>query len=181
MKSIEQFIIRILILILGGAIFFAFRQWFILPVFALIWFLFELNIDKVKNMKLVKLSILIGIILMIFDFAFENWGAIYGYWRTIDSSFFVLAVPIEIMLTCIFGGAAWFLFASKHKGKFFIAINLILWSIGGMVGESFLIKIGFMNYGNGWLSMPHAFVSYFLTFVLFYFVSFSLLKRINKK
>jgi hypothetical protein len=85
------------------------------------------------------------------------------------------------MLTCIFGGAAWFLFASKHKGKFFIAINLILWSIGGMIGESFLIKIGFMNYGNGWLSMPHAFVSYFLTFVIFYFISFSLLKRVNKK
>jgi hypothetical protein len=181
MKSIELFIIRILILILGGAVFFAFKQWFILPVFALIWFLFELNIVKVKNMKLIKLSILIGIILMIFDFAFENWGAIYGYWRTINSSFFVLAVPIEIMLTCIFGGAAWTLFVSKYKGKFFIAINLVLWSIGGMAGEYFLMATGFMNYGNGWLSIPHAFMSYFLTFVLFYFVSFSIINNANKK
>ena len=181
MKNIEQFIIRILILILGGSVFFVFRQWFILPVLALIWFLFELNIDKVKNMKLIKISILIGIILMIFDFVFENWGAAYGYWRTINSSFFVLAVPIEIMLTCIFGGAAWSLFASKHKGKFFIAINLILWSLGGMIGEYFLILVGFMNYGNGWLSIPHAFMSYFLTFVLFYFVSFSLINKINEK
>jgi len=180
-KNTKELMIRALILVLGGALFFIFQKWFILPAFALIWFLFEVSVNNVKNIKLLKASLTIGIILMIFDFAFENWGATYGYWRTINSSFFVLAVPLEIMLTCIFGGAAWFLFSSKHKGKYFIAANLILWSIGGLVGEYFLIFIGFMSYGNGWLSIPHAFVSYFLTFLLFYSVSFSVIGRINKK
>lgn len=178
-KDVKDIIMRISILILGGALFIIFQKWFILPIFAVIWFLFELNIIKNKKMKYLKIAILFGIFLMVFDFAFENWGSIYGYWRTINSSFFVLAVPIEIMLTCVFGGAAWFLFALKNKNKFFITINLILWSIGGMLGESFLISKGFMNYGNGWLSIPHAFVSYFLTFILLYFINLSLIKRIK--
>jgi len=171
---------RILLLVFGGLIFFILRNWLILPIFAIIWFLFELEVNK-RNMKLAKISILTGLILMIFDFAFENWGAVYGYWRTIKSNFFVLFVPIEIIITCIFGGAAWFLFASKNRNNAFIMINLTLWSIGGMIGEFFLMMIGFMSYGNGWLSLPHAFVSYLFTFVLFYFISFSFIKKIEKK
>jgi hypothetical protein len=171
---------RILLLIFGGTIFFMFYNWLILPIFAMAWFLFESKVVG-RNMKLIKMAILVGIILMLFDFAFENWGAVYGYWRTINSYFFVLNVPIEIMLTCIFGGAAWFLFISKYKNKFLVATNTTLWSIGGMTGEYFLMTVGLMRYGNGWSSIPHAFVSYFLTFVLFFFISFYFNRKLERK
>jgi len=173
--------LRILLLVLGGASFVIFQKWFILPLVGLIWFLFEINADKEKNKKYLKIALLFGIILMVFDFAFENWGAMYGYWVTLSSSLPVLAVPIEIMLTCIFGGAAWFLFIRNYKNKYFIIINMIFWSFGGMFGESFLIQIGFMAYGNGWVSIPHAFVSYFIIFVIFYYLSFFIIKKVNKK
>jgi len=179
-KNIKIMIFRTLILVLGGMFFIVFQKWFILPIFAIIWFLFELSITKEKKMKYLKIAVLIGIFLMIFDFMIENLGGSYGYWRTIDSSFFVFFVPIEIMLTCIFGGAGWSFFISKNNNKFFILVNLIIWSIGGVVGEAFLISIEFMNYGNGWFSIPHAFVSYFFTFALLYLINYSLIKRIIK-
>lgn len=179
MKKSIELIFRILILVLGGIFFVVLQKWFILPIFALIWFLFELGNTKEKRMKYLKIAISMGIFLMVFDFIFENFGAVYGYWRTINSSFFVYLVPIEIMLTCIFGGAAWYFFISKYNNKFFIITNLIIWSIGGMLGEMFLISINFMNYGNGWLSMPHAFVSYLLTFILLYSINYFLVKRIG--
>jgi len=180
-KVVKDIIMRILILVLGGALFVIFQKWFILPAFGLIWLLLEMKLNKDKNLKLLKMAILFGIILMVFDFAFENWGAMYGYWVTLNSSLPVLAVPIEIMLTCIFGGAAWFLFTIKYRNKYFIIINMILWSIGGMLGESFLSQVGFMVYGNGWVSIPHAFISYFITFVIFYYLSFLMIKKLNKK
>lgn len=180
-KNLKIMLIRILLLFLGGASFFFFHNWLILPTVGIIWFLFELYTDKERNKKYWNIAILFGIILMISDFAFENWGAVYGYWRTIDSNFFVMAVPIEIMLTCIFGGAAWFLFATKYNNKMFVIINLILWSIGGMAGEADLMEVGFMNYGNGWMSIPHAFVSYLIMFVIFYYLSSFMVKKFKIK
>jgi len=168
----KLFFSRILILVIGGFFFYIFQDWLILPIFAIIWFLFEykkLKFSKRKNM--LKISLIIGVFLMIFDFVIENLGYTYGFWVSKQSYLFVLYVPIEVMLTCFFGGAAWTLFAYPRFGdRKFVIFNPILWTMGGTVGEWFLNSINFMTYGNGWLSLPHAFLAYLFTFFILHYI-----------
>lgn len=167
---------RLLILVGGGSFFYMFKDWLILPIVAMIWFKFEykqLKISQRKNM--LKISLMLGLFLMIFDFVIENLGAIFGYWVSINSHLFVLAVPIEVMLTCFFGGAAWTLFIYQKRDNWkFVNFNSVLWSVGGTAGERFLNKINFMAYGNGWLSLPHAFLAYLATFLLLHYIAYKI-------
>lgn len=168
----KPFLFRTSILVIGGFFFYVFQDWLILPIVAMIWFLFEyrqLKISKRGNM--LKISIILGLFLMIFDFVVENLGAIFEYWVSMNSHLLVLAVPIEVMLTCFFGGAAWLLFAHPRRdNRKFVIFNSVLWSGGGTAGEWFLNKIRFMAYGNGWLSLPHAFSAYLLTFFILHWL-----------
>lgn len=164
----KPLLFRTLILVIGGFFFYIFRDWLILPIVAIIWFLFEYRQLKIsKGENTLKISIILGLFLMIFDFVIENLGAIFGYWVSINSHLLVLAVPIEVMLTCFFGGAAWLLFTyPRRDNRKFVIFNSVLWSGGGTVGEWFLNNIKFMAYGNGWLSLPHAFSAYLFTFFI---------------
>jgi hypothetical protein len=90
---------------------------------------------------------------------------VFGYWGTTGSSFSILAVPIEVMLTCFFGGAAWALyvlsahtsFISKYRNQSnpslrysLILLNLLFFGAGGATAEWSLIERGVMYYDRGW-------------------------------
>lgn len=165
-----------LILFVGGALFFFFPNWFFIPLFGLIWFLYTFKING--NSKKLKFALATGAFIAIFDFILENAGAQFGYWVSKKSLFFVLAVPIEIITGAFIAGTAWYLLYDSLKwNRKIVLLSIILWSIGGTAGEYYLNFTGFMSYGNGWLSIPHAFVTYFVAFLVFYgFATF-----VNKK
>lgn len=171
---------RLLILVGGGSFFFAFKDWLILPIAAMIWFKFEYKQLKPSQRKnMLKISLMLGLFLMVFDFVIENLGAVFptypGYWVSKNSHFLVLHVPIEVMLTCFFGGAAWTLFVYHKRNDWkFIIFNSVLWSVGGTAGERFLNEIKLMAYGNGWLSLPHAFLAYLATFFLLHYILYKI-------
>lgn len=164
MKINKNMLYSFIILFTGGAIFYLIKNWLILPAMGIIWFSFEYFATKAK---IVKLALALGIFLFVFDFIVENVGAIYGFWVSKSSYLFVLAVPIEIILTCIFGGAAWFMLISSMKlNKKIIALSIIVWAIGGTLGERYLNTVNLMQYGNGWFYLPYTFVSYLVTFLI---------------
>ncbi len=169
--SVRDIIKRTVLLDAGIGSFFVFRQWLVLPVFGLLWLWLETRLTGGPRPRLWK-ALLFGFFLMAADFAFENWGAASGYWTTSRSLLPVLAVPAEVMLTCLVGGAAWFLFAVRYRNPYFIAANLALWAAGGAIGEYVLGRFGFMTYGHGWSSIPHALVSYIATFGALYALGF---------
>ena len=122
-----------------------------------------------------------ALIPVVFDFVFENVGTlVFGYWGTRGSSLFVLAVPVEVMLTCFFGGTAWALyvlsahnsFAINHQSlsskslRFYLTLlDLIFFGAGGAAAEWCLIQRDAMYYAGGWTT-PHAFVAYFATWTM---------------
>ncbi|MCJ7579832.1 MAG: hypothetical protein MUP98_04775, partial [Candidatus Aminicenantes bacterium] len=87
-----------------AAIVLTFLDWPILvlssiPFAALATWIYSKRIKKIW-----KHALLLGIFLMTFDWIFENLGAHFGFWFSYDSAFFVLAVPIEVMIAALFGG-----------------------------------------------------------------------------
>jgi len=178
-RSIYDFVLEFAIFFFGLGIFLVPSSvpfnWWIIPSVSILLFLFERRKNTRKNLRI---ALIIGVFLMSFDFVFENVGTLlFEYWGTSGSSLFVLAVPIEVMLTCFFGGAAWALYVlSVHaslvlrfKDNFnrslrlpLILLDLAFFGAGGAVAEWSLIQRGFMYYANGW-GTPHAFVAYFAT------------------
>jgi hypothetical protein len=156
-----------LLLFTGGATFFLYPNWLILPVTAFSWFLLEVHFVSNPRMGRITHALILGLFLLAFDFIFENIGASYGFWVTKRSYLFVFAVPFEVMLTCLFGGASFsILMSSLRWSPKTIFFSLILWAIGGTVSEFYLRLVNLMEYGNGWLSFPHAFISYIVTFII---------------
>jgi len=158
-----------LIIFIGGAVFFFSPNWLILPLTAFVWLAFEIRQGSRRDhfkRKLILASIM-GLSLALFDFAFENLGAHLGYWVSLNSRFFLLAVPLEIVFTCLLGGAAFFLLISNFAWTLpKVLLSTALWSIGGTLGEWHLNIIGFMRYENRWKSIPHALVSYVAVWLL---------------
>jgi hypothetical protein len=155
------------LLFIGGAIFFLYPNWLILPLTAFSWFLLEIYFTADPKMGKIKHALFLGLFLLIFDFIFENLGGSMGYWVTKQSHLFVMAVPLEVMITCLFGGASFSILNSSFGwNQKTLLLNLILWSIGGTISEFYLRLVNFMEYGNGWLSFPHAFISYLITFLI---------------
>lgn len=180
-KPVFNVLFSFVILFIGGSVFFLSPNWLILPITALAWLMFQVSqpvlqilqnratASDVREFKRKLVSaVLMGLFLAFFDFAVENLGAQFGFWVSLKSNLFLLAVPIEIFLTCFFGGAALYLLISDFRWSIKkILANSMLWSIGGMVGEFYLNIVGFMRYGNGWTSIPYAVLSYIATwFVL---------------
>ena len=60
---------------------------------------------------------------MVFDWVVENIGALFGYWFRSGSAFFVLAVPIGVLIAALLGCYAYALFLPK---KFDIKYLLVL-------------------------------------------------------
>jgi uncharacterized membrane protein len=174
-RSIYDFVLEFIIF-LGLGVFFVPSpipfNWWIIPSVSFLLFTFEYRKNTRNNLKI---ALIIGVFLMAFDFVFENVGTLLlGYWGTSGSSLFVLAVPVEVMLTCFFGGTAWALYVlsvhaslasrfsnSKPSPLFLlILLDLTFFGVGGAAAEWCLIQRGFMYYANGWTTF-HAFVAYF--------------------
>ncbi|VVB67680.1 Uncharacterised protein [Candidatus Norongarragalina meridionalis] len=103
--------------------------------------------------------------LALFDFAFENIGAIQGYWYSTGSAFPLLAVPIEVFIIALAAGSAYALiFPSKFEWHFAIASSLVIAAVGTFI-EAMLIGAGNLHYANGWTSYQ-AFASYFVVFLM---------------
>jgi hypothetical protein len=157
------------IIFVGGAIFYVSPNWLLMPITALVWLAFEIWRTSKRNdfKRKMILALIMGLSLAIFDFVVENLGARLGYWLSLKSNFFILAVPVEIVFTCLLGGAAFFLLISNFHWTFQkILLSTALWSIGGTAGELYLNWIGFMRYQNGWKSIPHALASYIVVWLL---------------
>lgn len=178
-RSIYDFALEFVIFFFGLGVFFVPSSipfnWWIIPSVSFLLFIFEYRKSTRKNLEV---ALYIGVFMMVFDFVFENVGTlVFGYWGTNGSSLFVLAVPVEVMLTCFFGGTAWALyilsahtlFVSKYRShsnrslRFsLILLDLIFFGVGGATAEWCLIQRGVMYYARGWTT-PHAFVAYFAT------------------
>lgn len=129
------------------------------------WFLYEYRI----NSSLAKNAFTLGLFLMIFDWIVENLGAMVNLWQSTNSFFFVVAVPIEIMLLATVGGAAWALHFPKKMDKIYILGDSLIFASFGMIGEMLLIANNQMVYGTGWTSL-HAFIGYFFAFIILSFI-----------
>ncbi len=181
-RSLSDFVVEFLIFFFGLGVFFVPSfvpfNWWIIPSVSVILFLFEYRKSTPRNLKA---AVLLGAFLMIFDFVFENVGTlVFGYWGTSGSALFILAVPIEVMLTCFFGGAAWALYVLSAHTAFIarypnhayqslryalILLNLLFFGVGGAAAEWCLTLRGVMYYAGGWTPL-HAFVAYFATWTL---------------
>ncbi|MFH0896905.1 MAG: hypothetical protein V1850_02505 [Candidatus Bathyarchaeota archaeon] len=164
-------------------------NWWIIPIVSTLLFLLEQRRSIKSNLKI---ALLIGFFLLVFDFAFENTGTlIFGSWGTKGSFLFILAVPTEVMITCFFGGAWWaqhFIsvysqFTSGFQGHansrlrfYLIGLDLFFFGIGGAIAEWFLIQRGIMYYANGWNSI-HAFIAYLATWLILHILLYVLIKR----
>ncbi len=164
-------------------------NWWVIPMVSVLLFLAELRKSPRSN---VRTALIVGLFLMSFDFAFENTGTlIFGLWGTMGSSLFVLAVPIEVMLTCFFGGAAWALYVmavhtmlqeklknhfSGRLASYFILLDVLFFGVGGASAEWCLIQRKVMYYDRGWTSL-HAFVSYFGMWALLHILLHVLTRR----
>ncbi len=187
-RSFYDFAAEFLIFFFGLGIFLVPSpmpfNWWIIPSVAVLLFLLEYTRGKKDNLKA---ALLIGTFLMVFDFAFESIGSWLGFWGCYGSSLFVLAVPIEVMLTCLFGGAAWYMYVTSvsletaimFKGRFnrsiilpLILLDLLFFGIGGSTAEWCLMQRGFMYYSNGWLTF-HAFLAYFSVWAMLHTVAFA--------
>lgn len=115
--------------------------WPILVGSAIVWFGAEYY-QNIKNTALVKNAFLLGFFLMVFDFIVENIGATLNLWRVSVTTFPVIAVPIEVMLLCLIGGTAWALAQPKKFNQYNAILDILLFSIFGMIGEFTLIQNG---------------------------------------
>jgi len=149
--------------------------WLILDICGVGWFLIELNLYK-GDSSLIKKALLIGLFLMIFDFLVENSGKILGFWETYESSYFVLFVPIEIMILCLLGGAAWALYLPKKFNKLYSFFDILLFSFFGALGEFIIMKNNLMSYGGGWTSY-YAFMGYAITWIILHFLNYRVIKE----
>lgn len=152
----------------------------ILPILvasALVWFVYE-YVHGI-NKKELNSAFEIGLFLMLFDFAVENLGAVFGLWEVTESLFKVIHVPIEIMALTLIGGTAWALAQPKKFNKINSALDILLFSVFGAVGEFLLIKNGIMFYSGGWTSI-HAFLGYFITWNILHYLRYNVVPLVWK-
>jgi len=151
-----------------------FTFWSILLFSVVGWFLIELKTNW-NDRTGIKKALLIGLFLMIFDFAYENFGFYLGLWRSFYSLFFVLHVPVEMLGVTFLGGTAWGLFLPKKFSKMYSAFDILLFSTVGACGEFLLLKANIMTYLGGWTSL-YAFFSYMATWTILHILRYKILK-----
>ena len=146
-------------------------MYLILVFSACCWFVYEYR----KNRKIVGKALLLGLFLMIFDFLVQNAGSVLGLWKTFGSVLFVLSVPVEIMVLCVVGGAAWAMHVPERFDKIYVLGDSIIFGLYGAVGEMLLIKNGLMEY-MGWWNFSCAFFGYFVAWWILSFVWYKVLR-----
>jgi len=162
---------------IGGVLFYFYPIWSVITLTALMWFAVEYYLKGKHREKYLKLAFIVGIFIMIFDFIVENLGYVFGFWISLNSIWLILAVPIEVMIAFLLGGAAFALFMLDIEWDYkFIALNSIIFSFFGAIAEWALILMELMQYGNNWSSV-HAFLLYFVTFLLIYKFYFGVKKK----
>jgi len=139
------------------------------------WFAIEYAVWKAE-IERIKKALFVGLLLMLFDFVFENAGWLLGLWATHESIFAIGVVPIEIMLVCVFGGAAWALYLPRKFDRLHSAMDIIVIAVYGALGEHLLRLAGLMSY-YGWWNIGCAMISYALTFALFNWVRYQIMKE----
>ncbi len=161
--------VRLVILFIFLAVLFwyfppeyAYFIWWILVVCATVWLIIELRDRRDKD---VGKAVEIGIFLMLFDFVVENLGKIVGFWRSYNSAYFVLAVPLEVMLLALIGGTAWALYQPKEFNWLYSLADIVVFAVFGTIGEYILVAKGLLIYGGGWTS-SHAFLGYAATWAI---------------
>jgi hypothetical protein len=148
--------------------------YWILVISAVAWFIYEWN--KNRKFDLVR-AFALGIFLMLFDWFVETYGLFLGQWQTANSLFFVgYAVPIEIMLLCLIGGAAWAMHFPKRLSWVYIAGDTLIFAFFGTLGEYLMQFNGLMIYMDGWTS-GHAFIGYAITWVIMSLAWYRVIKK----
>ena len=139
--------------------------WPILILSAVAWLFIEFKKSK-NNLKILKKALTLGIFLMLFDFIVENIGAYLNLWTAVQTTIFhVIAVPIEVMLVCIIGGAAWAMAQPKKPMLSNEFLDIIFFAFFGALGEYTLIQNNAMQYFTFWNSIL-AFTGYIITWAI---------------
>lgn len=116
------------------------------------------------NAETLKRAVILGLVLAVLDFAFENWGAQAGLWTSYGSPLFLGAVPIQVFLIAILAGMAYHLvILPRHDALYVVATSLLIAMVGVGI-EGLLLDYKLLTYTGGWTSV-HAMAAYFITFV----------------
>ncbi len=114
--------------------------------------------DKGRVLKL-------GLFLALFDFFFENAGALASFWVSRNSVLFIGASPVEIFVVALFAGGAYALiFLPKFEWRAAGLVALPI-AVAGTAIEALMIWQGSLEYSLGWtflLALP----AYWLAFIL---------------
>jgi hypothetical protein len=148
--------------------------YWVLVASAAAWLVYEWN--KHRKFNMVR-AFSLGLFLMLFDWFVETYGLFLGQWQTAHSLYFVgYAVPIEIMLVCLIGGAAWAMHFPKKFDWTYILGDTAIFAFFGTVGEYLMIQNGSMIYMGGWTSL-HAFIGYAITWIIMSLAWYRVLKK----
>lgn len=148
--------------------------WWTLAGLAVAWLALEYALNR-KSPRMLQKAILMGLFLMVFDFIFEGSGTLFELWRSSHSVLPVMTVPVEVMLICLFGGAAWYLYLPRKFNLPHSAADILLFALFGALGEAVLMGNGMMTYYQWWTSY-HAFIAYGITWVILHYVRYKILK-----
>lgn len=132
--------------------------------------------DRIK----IKAAMSVGILLSIFDFVLENAGKITGYWESLQGSFYIGFVPVEIMFITFFGGIMWSMLLPKQRNGRFSVVFILISILYGVFLESKLVDIGLFAYGNGWTSF-HALAVYSMIIFLMHETFYWAYAKFSKK
>ena len=145
-----------------------------LVTIAAIWCLAELKLNR-NDFDRVKRAFLVGLFLMVFDFAFENSGWLLGLWATHGALLAIGVVPIEVMLICLIGGTAWALYVPRSYDRMHSIMDILVFATYGTLGEYMLRLSGLMTYYQWW-NAGWAFLAYGITWVILHYVKYRVVK-----
>lgn len=119
---------------------------------------------KVRDKTKVKAAVTVGILLSVCDYVLETAGKITGYWESLQGTFYLGYVPIEIMIITFFGGMMWCMLLPVKRNNTFSILYCMVSILYCVFLESKLVDLGLFPYGNGWTSF-HALAVY--TMIIF--------------
>ena len=145
-----------------------------LVTIAVIWCLAEFRLNR-NDVGAVKRAFLVGLFLMVFDFAFQNSGWLLGLWATHGAILAVGVVPIEVMLICLIGGTAWALYLPRSYDRMHSIMDILVFATYGTLGEYMFRLSGLMSYYQWW-NAGLAFLAYGITWVILHYVKYRVVK-----
>jgi hypothetical protein len=149
--------------------------WQTILVLTVGWFLYEAE-NNWKDKKIIKKSLIIGMVLFIATFFFDYTGMIrQGY--TINKDYSILAVgadPIELLLVVFFGGSAWFMYLPKKFSFVYSIADILMLAFFGTITEIMLNSYGMMSYLS--VDSLNAFFTYALVWAMLHFLNYKVFK-----